>query len=176
MKTKQGDKEMPQEIPEAYAIDEAEAEAAEDTNMEAAQDAPVSSVPLDPAKVNRMAQALSSAFDAITGGEFVIEIGEVQEPVEVLPPEIYGPLTAMSEGLAFASEAGVKDADNYAFDPQAIAGSPDGLTEGYGLFSAMAKDKALIDALSEPPPMEETEDVVVEEAPVPEGEELVELV
>jgi len=167
---------MPQEIPEAYEIDEAEAQLEGEVNAEAATEAPVSSVPLEPSKVNRMAQALSAAFDAITGGEFPMEVGEVQDPVEVLPPEIYGPLTAMSEGLAFASEAGVKDADNYAFDPQVIAGSPDGLTEGYGLFSAMAKDKALIDALSEPPPMEETEDVVVEEAPVPEGEELVELV
>jgi len=167
---------MPQEIPEAYAIDEAEAVAAEETNMQAAEEAPVSSVPLEPTKVNRMAKALATAFDAVTGGEFAIEVGEVQEAVEVLPPEIYGPLAAMSEGLEFAAEAGVKDAEGYAFDPQAIAGSPDGLTEGYGLFSAMAKDKALIDALSEPPPMEETEDVVVEEAPVPEGEELVELV
>lgn len=167
---------MPEGNPEAYAIDEAEAEIEGQVNAQAAEEAPVSSVPLEPTKVNRMAKALNAAFDAITGGEIAIEVGEVQEAVEVLPPEIYGPLAAMAEGLTFAAEAGVKDAEEYTFDPQAIAGSPDGLTEGYGLFSQMAKDKALIDALSEPPPMEETEDVVVEEAPVPEGEELVELV
>ena len=170
---------MPEEIVEEVEeldVDAAEVAASEEVNAAAGAEAPVSSVPLPVSKVNRMAKALSSAFDAITDGELPLVVGEIGEDTEDLPPDIYGPLTVMAEGMDFAVESGVVDAEKYTFDPVAIASSPAGLDEGYGTFFEMAKDRALIDALTEPPPVEVEEEVVVEEAPVPEGEELVELV
>lgn len=114
--------------------------------------APPAREALDPRRVTQLGQEVSGAVGALTGGEFELEAPPVQGPIEVVPAEIYAPLTTLATLIDTMLEAGVAAAEPFQFDPDDLVTTNDGLVRGAALMSEMANDQSLADAMRQPVP------------------------
>jgi len=146
---------MAQQPPEIAQIEAAEAETATARIDEAGQEAPISEEPLDPSRVNALGKAVSQVTESLSNGQVTLEVPEVAEPLEQLPPPVYGPLVIVSKAFGAAAEQGVPEAEPYSFDPAEFAGSNDGLRNGTVLLTKASKDAALKKAVTKPQEQEE---------------------
>tara|TARA_R100000808_G_scaffold23976_1_gene54116 strand:- start:2533 stop:3063 length:531 start_codon:yes stop_codon:yes gene_type:complete len=123
----------------------------ESKEMEAAVGgtAPMASEPLEPTRVNALAETLVAFVQDMAGGQVEIPpIPPVDAPLDQLPAPIYAALIAIS---AFLQETPVDGADQYQFDPSVLAVSNDGLAEASSILSAMMGDEQFKQQLTSTP-------------------------
>lgn len=111
------------------------------------EQAPVVRGGLDPRRVNRLGQALAATIGKLSGGEATPEMPTVDGQIDQLPPQIYSPLVAIA---GFIDQAGkeVEGISQYAYNPQEVASSNDGIDTGYAAIQGLGQDKDVVRALT----------------------------
>ena len=152
---KVGDKEFPYTPEgEAAAAEEAAVVADESKEMEAAVGgtAPMATEPLEPTRVNALADTLMEFVMSMAGGQVQLpEIPPIDQAVEQLPPSIYAALVAIA---AFLEQTTIAGAEQYKFEPADMATDNDGLAEVASILSAMMADEKFKQQLTATPAAE----------------------
>lgn len=132
------------------AIAEAEAVDAEVTSLrqqELAGAIPMADEPLDPGRLNAIADLLSRAIPALSGGQVPAppfgEIPPGTRGVDQVPPDIGAAILALGQ---FVQDQGI---EAYAFDPLEAMTSNAGLDEVSAILDGMASDKALVASMAQ---------------------------
>lgn len=145
-------------------VDQASAEAAVDGSSAALAEgqtealggaAPLASEPLQPNRVNALAQTITSTIEELSGGQIQVPpMPEVTEELEQLPPEIFAGLVAIS---AFTEQ--FPAAEKHRFDPTEFAADNAGLADAIGTVGGISRDKEVVRAIQSSPVPEAGEEV-----------------
>ena len=113
--------------------------------------APPAEEPLDPSSVNALGEIIAVAIPRLTDGQVPeVPVAPVEEPQEVLPPDVFAPIMTIAAFMQQASDSGVEAAAPFVFDPVELSKTNAGLQEMAAMMSAMGEDEKLKNALKQP--------------------------
>lgn len=152
------------------SIEETSAQRAEQGVRAAGSGAPMATEPLDPVKVNALAEIATEAAAELTGGQVPLpEVPKATEPLEQVPLELFALINGHAQ-LAATFPA----ASEYAFDPVEAVSSDEGLANAIATIGAMARDKKVLRAAANgQPEAPSVEEAPAEEPAAPDPERLI---
>jgi hypothetical protein len=126
--------------------------------------APVADQPLDGVKVGALADAVERAIDVLTDGQVPVEVEDVGEDVQQLPPKLFAAL------MALAALAGQFGMEQYAFDPTALGADDQGVAQMLSIVGGMASDPKVAQAARQKGPGKKPPEPRPSKEPAPEPE------
>lgn len=123
--------------------------------------APAPEQPLNPDRVNLLADTIAGTMQSLTNGQVMEQPEPISEPGAV-PPRMYAQLAALSQIF----EA-VPEGEPYRFDPDETVSNEEGIATAISLIGQAGKDSKLTRALANaaPPAAEEPEAPAESEGP-----------